>query len=107
MMMHDKTALLLMEYLEGTLSPEARQELEIQLAQDAELRKSQEELQMVWTQMEQLPEQQPSAALDQGFNDFLRAEKSKVQSPNWRGRFFSFHTLPRIELQAAAAVALG
>ena len=106
MMMHDKTALVLMEYLEGTLSPEARQELEIQLAQDAELRKSLEELQMVWTQMEQLPEQQPSAALDQGFNDFLRAENSKVQSPNWRGRVFSFHALPRIELQAAAAVAL-
>ena len=40
MMMHDKTALLLMEYLEGTLSLEAGQELEIQLAQDVELRKS-------------------------------------------------------------------
>jgi hypothetical protein len=105
-MMPDHIALLLMDYLDGTLSPEARQALEVQLKQDADLRKSLEELQEVLNQVEKMPEQQPSPALEQGFTRFLQAEKTHLQSPNWRGRIFSFHALPRIELQAAAAVAL-
>lgn len=102
----DKTAILLMEYLDGTLSEDARQELEFQLKQDAELRQELATLKAVLTQMEQLPEEQPSVELDQRFNQYLLGEQSRLKSPNWRGRIFSFHALPRIELQAAAAIAL-
>lgn len=102
----DKTAILLMEYLDGTLSEDARQELELQLAQDAELRQELAELQAVLTQMEQMPEEEPSTELTRRFNQYLLAEQSQIQSPNWRGRIFTFHALPRVELQAAAAIAL-
>ena len=105
-MMHDKTAILLMEYLDGTLPAEERQQLEAQLAQDADLRKNLEELQAVLLQLEQLPEQTPSSELDARFDTFLQAEKRQLQSPNWLGRLRSFQALSRMEWQLAATFAL-
>ncbi|WP_353480781.1 HEAT repeat domain-containing protein [Haliscomenobacter sp.] len=105
-MMHDKTEMLLLEYLDGTLASAERQQLEVRLAQDADLRKNLEELRTVLLHLEQFPEQEPSKELDARFDTFLQAEKRQLQSPNWLGRIRSFQALSRVEWQVAATFAL-
>jgi len=105
-MMHDKTEMLLLEYLDGTLASAERQQLEVRLAQDADLRQTLEELQQVWQQLGQLPEQIPSASLDSRFDALLQTEKRRLQTPSWLKKVRQISALSKIEWQVAAGFAL-
>jgi len=105
-MMHDKTEMLLLEYLDGTLASAERQQLEARLAQDADLRQTLEELQQVWQQLGQLPEQIPSASLDSRFDALLQTEKRRLQTPSWLKKVRQISALSKIEWQVAAGFAL-
>jgi hypothetical protein len=105
-MINDTTAALLLDYLDGKLAGKEREQLEIQLANDAALHSMLEEIRQSLQTFEGMPEQQPSAALDQHFNTFLLAEKNHLQSPNWPGRARPFLTFQKREWQLGAAAAL-
>jgi HEAT repeats len=102
-MISDKNAMLLLGYLDDTLSAEERQTLENQLATDTELRTALSELQETLLHFEQMPEALPSSAVDDRFASFLAAEKTSEKA---KTKFGYLVLNPKLGWSAAAAVAL-
>ena len=72
--MREDNTVLLLSYLENTLSAEDRKQLEASLTKSTELRQELEALRVLLSNLEQLPQEQPSERLSANFYAFLNAK---------------------------------